>query len=71
MPHRSFASLRWTRRSLDARCEALLDMAVDELAERARLLPRERVVARLLAHGKRGGEICSDLHIVRETYKTH
>lgn len=63
--------LRWTRGSLDSRREALIDLAVEELAKRARLLPQELVVARLIAHGKRGVEICSDLHIVRETYKTH
>lgn len=56
---------------LDARLEGLVDAAVDELGARAGLLPRERAVARLLAHGRRGGEICAELRIARETYKTH
>lgn len=49
----------------------LVDAAVDELVERAGLLPRELEVARLIAHGRRGYEICAELRIGRETYKTH
>ncbi len=48
-----------------------IDRVVAHLAERGGLSPQEHVVVRLLAHGRRGWEICKELDISRSTYRTH
>ncbi len=57
--------------TLDERRTALIDRAVDDLAAHAHLTPREREIARRLAHGARGVEVCRELGLLRDTYKGH
>lgn len=51
--------------------ETRIDRVVAALADRADLSIQERVVARLLAHGRRGADVCKELDIGRSTFRTH